>query len=178
MKKALIIFTSLLIMTSAFAFEKGTIDLGGTASLSIVKSDSDEKTLTTIIMRPQLGYFVADNVCVDAIFIYESQSYDDQTISAIGIGLGGRYFYNNIYGGLDLQFRTTSVYEENSGDGSASANFLQPKMGVLVPLNPNVFLDFGASYQFGFGDYGGDAHGDNEASMFGINVGLHYLFKR
>ncbi|MDD2507361.1 MAG: hypothetical protein PHQ78_08650 [Candidatus Cloacimonetes bacterium] len=178
MKKAMIIFASLLIMTSAFAFEKGTMNLGGTASLSMAKSNSDDETLTTIIMRPQFGYFVADNVCVDGIFIYESQSYDDESTSAIGVGLGGRYFYNNFYGGMDLQFQSMSMEDDALGDFSVSANYLQPKIGVLVPLNPNVFLDFGASYQFGFGDYGGDRSGTNESTRFNFNVGLHYFFKR
>jgi len=177
MKKALIIFATLLIITSAFAFEKGTMNLGGNASLSMTKADSDDETETTITIRPQFGYFVADNVCIDGIFIFESASYDGDAVSAFGIGVGGRYFFNKIYGGLDFQYQSMSM-DIGPIDMSVTAMYMQPKIGVLLPMSSNVFVDLGMAYQLGFGDYGGDGSGANEASDLSFNVGLQYFFKR
>lgn len=183
MKKVLFIFASLLIITSAFAFEKGTVDVGGTASLSMHKADSDAETLTTISVSPLIGYFVAENTCVDGTFLYESQSQDDESISIVGIGIGARHFFNRFYAGADLQFQSQSIDFGNdgswlSGTRTVSGTFIQPKIGVLAPLSPSVFIDCGAAYQIGFGSWGGDGSGDNETTNLKFQFGLHYFFKR
>lgn len=177
MKKALILFVVLLVATSAFAFEKGTMNLGGTASLSMSKADSDDETTTAISLRPQFGYFVADNVCIDGIIIFESESYDDDSISAFGIGVGGRYFLNRIYGGLDFQYQSMTM-DISPIDMNVTAMYIQPKLGVLLPLSSSVFADLGMRYQMGLGDYGGDGSGANESSTMAFSVGLQYFFRR
>ncbi len=179
------IFASLLIITSAFAFEKGTYDLGGSASLSMQKANSDDETLTTFSLSPLLGFFAAKNVCIDGILSFTSQSAGDESISVIAIGAGARYFFNNrFYVGGALQYQSQTIDLGNdedswfSGEATTTSTYIQPKIGMLAPLNPSVFLDFGATYQIGFGSYGGDGSGDNEYSNLNFNVGLHYFLKR
>jgi hypothetical protein len=182
MKKALVLVATLIIITSAFAFDKGTMNLGGTASLSISKVDSDDDSTTELAVRPQFGYFVADNICIDGILIYESQS-GDNDVSAFGIGIGGRYFYNRFYGGLDFQYQsvTRDVYNDGSlgvVEWTSTGMFLQPKVGVLLPVSENVYVDLGASYQLGIGEWGSDGSGNNEFSDMQFNIGLQYFFTR
>jgi hypothetical protein len=50
--------------------------------------------------------------------------------------------------------------------------YLVPKLGYMMPLAENVFVDLGLKYQMGFGDYGGDGSGSNEQSVLHLGVGL------
>jgi len=132
-----------------------------------------------------LGYFVIDNLSADVLinYTYEGQSERDyneeNSSSALGIGIGGRYFYpiapGKIYGGLDFLYNTNSWKEGNS-DGGWNAMYL----GLKVE---NVYVDFELKYQMGLGDYGGDDYEDlpdeykeNKESTFGFNLGLQIFF--
>nr|MDK2851177.1 hypothetical protein [Candidatus Cloacimonadota bacterium] len=177
MKKTVLLFAIIFIVTSAFAFEKGTINPGGTASVKLTKDNSDSGTLTTISIHPQLGYLVVDNLSLDAMVIFESQSMSGDVISSLGLGVGGRYFFNRIYGGLDFEF-TSSTIDIDFIDNNITAMYLQPKLGVLFPLGEKVFVDLNAAYKLGIGNYGGDSDDSNESSELSFNLGLQYFLKR
>ena len=192
MKKGLFILLALIVASSVFAFTKGTINPGGTVSFTSNKPNSDEKAITMFSITPQVGYFVMDNLSADVLinYTYEGQSesdYNDEySLSNLGLGIGGRYFYplapGEIYGGLDFLYNSFSWEEEYEGgkyDGGRNAMYLGLKGGYLFPVVENVYVDFGLKYQMGLGDYGGDDFEDvpdeykeNEESTFGINIGL------
>lgn len=176
MRIALLVILSLFLVSGLCAFERGTINVGGTASYSSYKANSDAEALNTITFAPQLGYFFIDNLAADLIFNYVSQSQDEASVSAFDIGLGGRYFYKNFYGGLSLMHEIAS-WDNVLNDGSGSGNYLGLKGGYLFPIARNVFVDFGAHYNMGLGDYGGDYEGKNEESEFGLNVGFQIFYK-
>lgn len=181
MKKGLLILLALLVVSSVFAFTKGTINPGGSVSFSSYKSFSDDEAMTTIAFMPQLGYFVVDNVAVDLLLNYTSMSYDEESGSTLGFGVGGRYFYSilpgKLYGGLGLLYNS-DAYDDGVFDASVSSTFLNLKAGYLFPIAENVFIDFGAKYDMGFGSYGGDGSGDNEQSQLGINAGLQIFLTK
>ncbi len=177
MKKALVVLALIFCLGQVFAFVQGTKNLGGTASLSMAKFDSDDETETTLSLRPQLGYFFADNICGDLIFIYESQSYDGDTDTALGLGVGARGFYKNAYIGAEFQYDTVNI-ESVFSDMNVNSMYIVPKLGYMAPLGHNVYLDLNGAYEMGIGDFGGDGSGPNETTNLKFNLGLQYFFDR
>ncbi len=169
MKIGLFVLLSIILVTSLAAFEQGTINAGGSISFESYKWHSDADATTTISFAPQVGYFFMDNIAADLLLNYTSISNDgDHSIFAFGIG--GRYFFNQIYGGLGF------MMESSDNEFKQTANYLDIKAGYLHPLVDNVFIDAGLLYRMGVGEYGGDAEGDNEESLFKINIGLQIFF--
>ncbi|MCB5252929.1 MAG: hypothetical protein RBR69_03425 [Candidatus Cloacimonadaceae bacterium] len=164
MKKGILILFSLLFVVTAFAFDQGTINLGGSASFESVKADSDADAESIISINPNVGYFVIDNLSADLNLGYIDY---DGDVSTLSIGIGGRYFYRNLYGGLQFDYQSMSI---NSSDYTAM--YITPKFGYVMPLAENVFIDLGLKYQMGVGDYGGDGSGSNESSVLQVGVGL------
>jgi hypothetical protein len=176
MKKGMLILLSLLVVSSVFAFTQGSMLVGGTAGLNITKSDSDDDPTTTISLFPQLGYFVIDKLCADLIVKAELRTDGDDSVNALGIGLGGRYFFDKLYGGLDFQYQQANFDYEMGGKSKTTAMYGTLKGGYLFPLAEMAFVDLRGSYQMGLGDYGGDSSGKNETSGLGFNAGLQVLF--
>ncbi|NQV17965.1 MAG: hypothetical protein HQ534_05420 [Armatimonadetes bacterium] len=137
--------------------------------------DADSDPVTAIEIQPWGGYFVVDNICVDVLLSYVSANSDawDDAATEFGIGIGGRYFFNQIYGGVGFMMES---YDE-FGD-KFSANYLVFYAGYLYPLVENIYLDAGFIYEMGIGKYGGDLDDfDNEESGFDIGVGIDIFFK-
>ncbi len=175
MKRTFVLLFCLVFAVSAFAFEQGTKTAGGWIGFESYKMSSDADAVTAIEIMPKVGYFVIDNVCVDVLFSYvnvNSKNWNDP-ITEFGLGLGGRYFYDKIYGGAGFMM-------ESSDDGvtKMSANYLALFVGYLYPIATNVYLDAGFKYEMGIGKYGGDMDDfDNEESGFSLGVGLDVFFK-
>ncbi len=200
MKKGLLVLLSLLVVTCMFAFEQGTINPGGVVSFSSYKpatTPTDKESSTTnITFAPQVGYFVIDNVSVDLLLSYQSNSqgksdYNSKNSgSRLGIGVGGRYFYQNFYGGLGLTYASSSSKWTSSSTGLVSESgysgtYIGLKAGYLVPVVENVFVDLGMKYDMGFGSYGGknydvagmpDDYKKNNESNISIGAGLQIYF--
>ncbi|MCB5278007.1 MAG: hypothetical protein LHW59_00595 [Candidatus Cloacimonetes bacterium] len=174
MKKGILVLFSLVLISSVFAFTTGDMMVGGQVGFSSEKINSDAEATNSIEIMPQFGYFVMDNVCVDGILSFNNWSQDKVSGTDFGIGVGGRYFYNQIYGGLALEY--TSSSEDYDGDKSDHTGmYASLKAGYLYPLTSNVFVDMGVRYKMGLGDYGGDWKGSNEYSNFGIKAGLQVV---
>jgi len=176
MKKGLLVLFSLLLITSAFAFTKGAMLVGGTASISIDKVDKDADAVTIVEIAPEFGYFVIDKLCVDIIVAMQTMTDEDDSMTTVAAGLGGRYFFDKLYAGADLQMARASMDIEGLPSTSVSAFYGAVKAGYLIPVSNKTFVDLRGLYQRGFGDYGGDRNGKNEEGHFGFKAGLQVLF--
>ncbi len=177
MKKLALVIFAVLIVTAAFAFDKGTLNPGGTLSFSSSKSDSDAETYTVFSLAPQVGYFVKDNLSIDVLFDIRAENQGDQSLSLFGIGVGARYFYKMLYFGPGF-IHYSQNYDYGIIDGTTTANYLALKAGFLVPVVENVYVDLGMNYKFGIGEYGGDGSGNNEGSTLTVGAGLQVLFPK
>jgi len=178
MKRILVLFLVLMVASSVYAFEAGTKNVGGFIEWQSVKANKDADGTTYFTIFPMIGYFFMDNICADILLEYSS--WDDKDLEEkgtdFGLGIGGRYFYNNIYGGAG--FLMESLKTENDADFEASGNYLYFLAGYLYPIADNVYVDIGFDYFMGMGEYGGDWEGtDNEESGFGFGAGLDIFFK-
>ena len=173
MKKVLVLFVGLILVSSMYAFDAGTKTVGGWIGYESYTPDKDADAITTLTFGPHGGYFVIDNLCAEFLFEYSSTNSKewDDPITQLGIGIGGRYFYDNIYGGLGFLMQSVSV-----GDISVSANYMQIRLGYLYGIAENIYVDFGGKYHMGIGEYGGDGEGDNEETGFEIGAGIDIFF--
>ncbi|MGC9361658.1 MAG: hypothetical protein ACP5F3_01890 [Candidatus Syntrophosphaera sp.] len=168
MKKGILILALVLAVTVIFAFPKGTFNPGGTISFSSYKVNSDADPVNMLTIAPQAGLFVMDNLCVDGLISYQT---DTEDWNHIGLGIGGRYFFGNIYAGLGLMYGM-----DNNDDYSATQMSADLKAGYLLQIARNAYLDVGAKYNMGFGEFGGDASGDNEQSRLTVGAGFQIFY--
>lgn len=192
MRKIVLILLAVFAVGALSAFNQGTINPGGYVAISSEKSDSDDDATTSIVVAPQIGYFVIDNLAVDLLLNVgtASQSSDgyDYSATSLGIGLGARYFFLNFYGGLGFNYESFSTKEEVSKvEYSASAMYITPKIGYVLPLASNVYADFGLNYRMGIGKAKGSLEvanvetewdSDNEYSKLQLMAGLQIFFPK
>lgn len=173
MKKGILLIASLLFICSAFAFDTGSILIGGQAGFSFSKENSDDDGTTDLYLFPQAGYFINPNICIDGILKAEFMGSESMDVNAFGIGAGARYFFNQLYAGVDLQYESANIkIDTPSSDDTESAIYGTLKAGYLYMVLPGAYIDAQARYVMGLGDYGGDLSGKNEQSAFNILLGL------
>jgi len=177
MKRGILIIASLLLVCSAFAFDTGSMLIGGQAGFSYTKMSSDEDASSDFYLFPQFGYFINPNTCIDGILKFELMGGETMDVTAIGIGAGARHFFNQLYVGVDLQYQTAEI-DVNGLDRTESGLYGTLKTGYLYPLFQGVYVDSQIRYVMGLGDYGGDITGENEMSAFNLLLGLQIELSR
>jgi hypothetical protein len=175
MRTVILILLALTIVSMLCAFDKGTINPGGTVSYSSFKVNSDADAISTLVIAPQVGYFVINNLAVDGLIDYVGQKQGDITDSSFDFGIGGRYFFDKFYGGLGLLLASNST-DNGTDKVTVSGHYLDLKAGYLLQPARNVYLDLGLKYRMGFGDYGSDGSGKNEESMLMLGAGLQIFY--
>lgn len=175
MKRFMILLVVLTFVASMYAFEQGTKTVGGFIGYSSFKANSDADPVSTIIINPMGGYFFMDNLCADLEIEYvneNSDAYEDPW-TEFGIGIGGRYFYTDAYGGLAFMMSSW-----DNGEYSWSANYLKFRVGYLFGIAENIYVDLAAQYKMGLGAYGGDMDEfDNEETEMTFGGGIDIFFK-
>lgn len=157
MKKTFIIISVLgIFICSSFAqFNTGTKSVSGTISWSKNTYDGeDEVSLLTI--APSIGYFVMDNIAVNGSLNMLTLSYEGESESITGFGIGAKYYVNNLYAGASYN---SLKYEDED-----ALNSLLIEGGYLYGINESVFLDVGIDYLMGTGD--------NKLTTITIGVGV------
>lgn len=176
MKRIVLIAIVTALCFSLNAFQEGTINVGGSASLSVTKLNEDAKSIRTISFRPQVGYFVMDNLVADLLFGFSNARQSIYRETRFSFGLGGRYFINQFYGGLGFFQEAYRAEASNIYSHKESATYYMVRTGYLIRLTENTFVDLGLQYQSGIGEYGGDAEGDNEWQSLRLITGLQFFF--
>ncbi len=175
MRKVIIVFMVMFFLASVYAFERGTINVGGDLSYSSTKASSESDASTIFLFSTQIGYFFIDNLTFDFGFdlITLGDGYD--SLTQFGFGIGSRYIFDDmIYLGSKFMNNITIT-----NDNTNSGLYLKLVVGYLAPLVKNVvYLDVGASYTMGIGDYGGHESGNNEESSFNVGAGLEFFITK
>ena len=174
MKKVLLIIVCLLFVSSLYAFRAGTTSLGGTVAYVSYKSNEDANPINVIIINPALSYFLMDNIAVDGLFEYVNANSDDMDDpeTEMKIGVGGRIFFGNLYGGAGVLFTSN-----RDAAIDYSGTYLRIYGGYLLPIVENVYFDIAGMYQMGMGKYGGDwDEHDNKEAEFVVGAGIEVFF--
>jgi len=174
MKKVLLLIVCLLFVSSLYAFKAGTSSIDGTVAYVSYKYDKDADPTNVIIINPALSYFLMDNIAVDGLFEYVNANNDswEDPETEMKIGVGGRIFFGNLYGGAGVLFTS---YKDASDDFSGT--YLRIIAGYLLPIVENVYFDIAGMYQMGMGKYGGDMSDyDNKEAELVIGGGVAVFF--
>lgn len=184
MKKSLLLCVFLMMALSLFGFEAGTKSLGGKISLRNYKFSEFTPSSTRFSLSPSVSYFIIDNISLDAapsFGVSWAKGYD--TSVGLGIELGARYFYKKFYGGFSYAYGKSGPKGRKS-----SSQYLYLKIGRLVGIAKNIYLDIGAVYERGIGKIKSTSLSpldgsitkistDNDLSALSAQVGVTIFFK-
>jgi hypothetical protein len=185
MKKYLLIVVAIMAVSAVFAFQPSSMLVGGTFEYKSEKADADADAVKTIAFQPQLAGLVLENLSADLILSYVSTKGVPLGLgttldtSQFGIGVGARYFpILTLYGGADFTYAINSTkvnYPKplKPDKGKYNAMYLTPKIGYMVPVLPNTYLDLQGYYKLGLGEYTGDKEDTkNDESALGFRLGV------
>ena len=192
MKKYLLIVVAIMAVSAVFAFQPSSMLVGGTFEYKSEKADADADAVKTIAFQPQLAGLVLENLSADLILSYGSTKgvpvhnllipgvpvIATKDTSHFGIGVGARYFpILTLYGGADFAYEIntekTKFLTGSSTKEKYNAMYLTPKIGYMVPVLPNAYLDLQGYYKLGLGEYTGDKEDTkNEESALGFRLGV------
>jgi len=179
MKKGILLIASLFFICSAFAFDSGSMLIGGQAGFEFSKANSDDDGTTDLYIFPQVGYFINPNICIDGILKAEFMNSESMDVNAFGIGAGARYFFDKLYAGADMQYEMANINNAlTDTEKTESALYGTLKAGFLYMVLPGAYIDAQAHYVMGLGDYGGDLSGKNEQSAIAFLLGLQFELGR
>jgi len=178
MKKIIVLVLCFLVTTSVFAFEPGEKLVWAEAGFTSHKHNSDSDAVNYLDLNAMVGYFLMKDISLDVLFAYHSTTYpgdskDSSTYSDLFLGLGGSFFINSFYANAGILYNIYSYPGTMKSDNmNVNSMYLSLGGGYLFPLIENVFVDIGAHYTFGLGDYAGDGEGKNEQSEISVGAGL------
>lgn len=133
MKKYIVLIVVLLAVSAGFAFQRKDVLLGGYAELISREHKTKNQIVTDLGLYPQVGVFLDEAICLDLIF-----GHTGPLVRIMNVGAGARLFHKNIYAGASfsvLAGMAVSYYE------------VTPKLGYLIPIVPNAYLDLQAFYR-------------------------------
>ena len=186
MKKITVIILIMLFSLSAYAFDKGTKNVGCSFSFTSLKADYEAEAVEYFDFQGFLGYFAVKNLSIDFAAnmviqpTYNNYSYDrdfGSSTTTFRLGIGSRVFiHERLYFGYHLY---QQFYAR--GDANITSSYLDFDAGIIAPVTENIYIDMGAQYNTGIGSYSGEDYGENnknEESSFSIRAGLALYLKK
>ena len=153
---------------SSMGFSKSDLYVSGSVGLASVSSDGDSNTGYSI--SPTIGYFLSDNIALEADLIYSDAGTDDS--STFGAAIGAIYFFSPakqfsfaIGGGFDYE--------------STEQGVVAPKLNSwFIGLTPgmNYFVSDSFALRAGIGSLGygsSKPDGAEATNTFGFSLDLY-----
>jgi hypothetical protein len=167
----------------------GTMSLGGMATFSIdtvmpPEDQGDSETGFSLILLPEVGYFVIDNLEVlgrlnlgmffGDLYTIESGGEEYSLSTLVGFDLGAKYYIPLgsfvAYAGLMVGMLFTIPDSDLEGAETQKRFDLTVPLGILMPFNSHVALDLGimVAYKMDLDDEPNDSGST-------LNVPIGYL---
>jgi len=181
--KALILFVSLFMFVTLNAQDFGKVgqwEFAGNASFTmetnVFDGETDDNSTNTFTLEPMFGYFVYDGVELGFMPMFQSQTYDESSITTWAFYAVPQYVFDlkgNAYPylGVFLGYNSTNI-DYGEGDATLSGFSYGGVGGVKVVVTKHALLNFGLQYLL-FNmepeDWDGGRVGMNQ---FGITAGF------
>jgi outer membrane protein len=137
---------------------QGAWMVGGSAGFSSMKFKDADNSLSTIVLNPNLGYFIADDLAIGLDVGFVSQSFDGESESTFGLGPSIRYYVTDpiyVTVGANLEL------DEGGGTTIVAGVGYSWFLNNSVAIEPELFLNL----------YNND--GDiSDYTIFGLSIGV------
>ena len=153
---------------SSMGFSKSDLYVSGSVGLASVSSDGDSNTGYSI--SPTIGYFLSDNIALEADLTYSDAGVDDS--SAFGIGLGAVYYFSPAE---QFSFGIGGGFDYNSADAGADIKLNTMFIGVSPGMSYFVSDSFAlraAVGSLGYSSSKADTDGAEATNTFGFSLDL------
>jgi hypothetical protein len=130
--------------------DKGTLLIGGSASVSGLHQDGNESNTFSISLGPMVGAFVARGLAVWGTALFSHTSASVSSVDTWGLGPGMAYYFPRVLGRAYPFVGIESLFSWGSGhiaSGSESLDYhstlirLRPSAGLLFMLIPHVGIE-------------------------------------
>ena len=149
-------------------YAAGDFYVSGSVGLLSLSTDGNSNTAYSI--SPGIGYFLNDNICLDADLTFSDPGTDNS--STVGAGLGAEYFFTPgkqfsflVYGGFD--YESTEI----APDAKNNTWFLGLAPGVNFFIS-NAFALRASVGSLGYASSKDDTDGAEATNAFGVNFDL------
>ena len=149
-------------------FAKSDLYISGSVGLASVSSDGNSNTAYSI--SPAIGYFLSDNIALEADLTYSDAGVDDS--SAFGIGLGAVYYFSPAE---QFSFGIGGGFDYNSADAGADTKLNTMFIGVSPGMSYFVSDSFAlraAVGSLGYSSSKADTDGAEATNAFGFSLDL------
>jgi len=153
---------------SSMGFSKSDLYVSGSVGLASVSSDGNSNTAYSI--SPEIGYFLSDNIALEADLTYSDAGVDDS--SAFGIGVGAVYYFSPAE---QFSFSIGGGFDYNSADAGADTKLNTMFIGVLPGMSYFVSDSFAlraAVGSLGYSSSKADTDGAEATNTFGFSLDL------
>lgn len=127
------------------ALDRGSFQVGGSASVVSSGSDGNDDRTTTITLDPVVRYFVIPRLALGVDLTFSHTDVGEATFRTLGIGPGATYYFggpgarvHTYLSGSALLTRTELDFLDAASDGSGHA--LRGAAGIMTPLSSAVGL--------------------------------------
>jgi len=157
------------------ALDRGSIQIGGTASLTSRGDDDNDDRITTLSLNPHLHYFVVERFAIGADFIFGySEFRTDISQWSLGIGPSVTYYFGAPASRVHPYLSARAAYavvniETPLTDTDGNQRSASAAAGLLTMLSNSVGVTTELFYQLVRTDIGTV---DSDGNTFGLAVGI------
>lgn len=133
----------------AYAIDKGSFLVGGTAGFQSQGYEDVDGRQTTITLNPTAGTFIVPGLAIGGEAIITRTSFDDLSSSTLGIGPFLAYFFGGPDSGTFPYFSGGVSYVSNDTEGTTLSGFgADVAAGVAIMLARNAAISLEGFAQF------------------------------
>lgn len=142
--------------------------VGGQAGFSSDKTDGEDDAFNSLLIAPNIGYFVMDNLGIGLNLGFGRFSQGDLSSTAIGIGPYARYYvYQGLFPQVGIMYNSVKFEDEDA----VTATDINLGIGYSFFVNNSIAIEPMLGYTIGGGD-------DPKTNSFGLMIGVQAFLGR
>jgi hypothetical protein len=166
------------LSSPVLAQNKGTIELGLDANLTVGLDDPHVTTLNLPVQRLRAGYFISPRISIEPYGAFNWTHIEGNDAVNLNLGVGGLYHFGSDpakarwYARPFTEFQYTHVDADNGGSASSTVGAIGAGVGVKIPVAKILSWRFEGAFTQTFAHGGVDAQ--SSLSLFaGLSFFLH-----
>lgn len=155
------------VQSQAQTVNAGAWMVGGLAGFESSKADGDDDATNTILINPNIGYFVIDNLGIGLNLGFANVSHGDFSSTGLGVGPYARYYvFQGLFPQVGIMYNSTKFEDEDA----VTSTDINLGVGYSFFLNNSVAVEPMLGYTIG--------GGDDKTNTFGLMIGVQAFLGR